>query len=356
VKLLTNSRMKTFRSCQRKHFYSYTKRYRPLKVAEALYFGTMLHKIWAQYWELRRCGWDEEYRLLKAVEALPVDMDPYLRAKAIAMVAAYTSLWDRIAVKVLAVEIEFQMPLINPETGAASRTWRLGGKLDVIVEWLDENVFPHRRGQMAILEHKSTSEDLSPGSVYHQKLTMDGQVSQYFAGSRVLGPQFGFEQADFLVYDVSAKPAIRPYEATPIDKRKYKKDTGELYANQRDRDETPDEFAARCAEVIKNNLDKYFAKSEIVRLERDAEEFRFDVWTMASNIRESERTGVAPRNPDACFQYHGRCPYFSVCASGASLDDKTQFRIADQENEELSPAVKPIIIPDGPVSEMEMPF
>ena len=36
---------------------------------------------------------------------------------------------------ILAVEVEFRMPLVNPQTRTASRSFDLAGKLDLLARW-----------------------------------------------------------------------------------------------------------------------------------------------------------------------------------------------------------------------------
>ena len=48
------------------------------------------------------------------------------------MLVGYAARWGK-PTGVIAVEKQFRMQLINPETGAASRTFMLGGKVDAIV-------------------------------------------------------------------------------------------------------------------------------------------------------------------------------------------------------------------------------
>ena len=59
--------------------------------------------------------------------------DPYKYAKEAAMIVGYHARWPA-PTGVIAVEKEWQMELVNPETGAASRTFRLGGRVDALVE------------------------------------------------------------------------------------------------------------------------------------------------------------------------------------------------------------------------------
>ncbi len=50
------------------------------------------------------------------------------------MVTGYHARWAGAGVKFLWVEKEWKMPLVNPDTGAASRSFCLGGKTDGLVE------------------------------------------------------------------------------------------------------------------------------------------------------------------------------------------------------------------------------
>ena len=254
---------------------------------------------------------------LDAASLLPAGWDPYVRARAEAMLAGYDAFWTLEGFEALEVERSFRLPLINPESGHPSRTWELGGTVDGIVRGAD--------GRVWVLEHKTTSEDAGPGSAYRRRLAMDGQVSQYIEGAAALG----YEVAGVL-YDVLVKPDLRPLRATPPEQRKYTRPTKadptpRLYAAQRDRDETPAEYGARVVDAIVAAPHRYFARLEVVRLEHEREDWRFDVWQLAEQMRASARTGRAPKNPDACFRYGTPCAFFDACTGASSLDDPTRF-------------------------------
>jgi hypothetical protein len=70
--------------------------------------------------------------LVAALGALETT-DPFIRAKEGAMLIGYAARW-RAPKGFIAIESTFRVPLINPETGAASRTFSLGGRVDAIVE------------------------------------------------------------------------------------------------------------------------------------------------------------------------------------------------------------------------------
>ncbi len=242
---------------------------------------------------------------------------------------------------VLAVEREFRAPLVNPETNAPSRTFDLGGKLDVVVE---------HQGLTKLIEHKTTSEDIAAGSDYWKRLTIDPQISTYFAG----GKASGYDIAE-CIYDVLGKPGLRPGQVPLTDEFGVKivldasgervrtqrgqwrqtGDSAQGYALQT-RDETPDEFRARLTEHVAENPDRYYQRGSVVRLEQEEADAAHDAWATARLIRDADLAGRWPRNPDACVRFGRTCTFFDVCTGTASLDDATRFKRVAHVHQELS--------------------
>lgn len=213
------------------------------------------------------------------------------------------------------------------------------------------------------VEHKSSGSDISPQSDYWKALYLDTQITAYQTGTRSLG----FEPVGTL-YDVTAKIKAKPYLATPVAEREYtaeksrackeckkktptpgphvevlENDDGStrevscvdgriitaaprLYADMRERDETPDEYRARIAADIAANPDKYYQRGTIVRLQQEEIDGANDTWALAKQIRDSQLENRWPRNPDACRNYNRYCPYWIVCTGQASINDTTKFR------------------------------
>jgi hypothetical protein len=316
--LLTASRLRDARACQRLHKLRYIDGYVPLEEVGVLRFGTLIHRALEAWWNAPKAS-----RLDNALDALASEpSDPFDLARARALIIGYHERWHREDLEPLAVEGEFRVPLINPETGAASLTWQLGGKFDVIVRDVGNRVI--------LMEHKTTSEAIAPGSDYWKRLRLDGQLSIYFQGARASG----FDVAACL-YDVIGKPGIRPHRATPVESRKYKAD-GTLYANQRATDEAPEEFEARLIESIAEDPSRYYARGEIVRLDSEMDEAMFDAWTTAQQLRAAEVVKRFPRNPDACVRYGRTCQFFGVCTGEASIEDELLFRRVSNVHPELS--------------------
>lgn len=183
---------------------------------------------------------------------------------------------------------------------------------------------------LLIGERKTTKQDIDPGSDYWPRLTLDPQVSCYLDWARGIGIH-----ADGVLYDVLRVPNLKPLQATPPEARKYTKKTGELYANQRETDETPEEYGARCLAAISENPEKYYQRRVLVRFDKELQAAQFDNWHTASSMRESRRLNVYPRNPDNCKQYNRTCDYFSVCSGTADIDDPLLFERRAKLHEEL---------------------
>lgn len=322
--LLTNSRAKSFRRCARHHLHAYVEGYRPIERAAPLTFGTWFHVMLEAWWRSTSDHLGSALATLEAPESYA--LDPFDRVRLQELLLGYDARWGDEPLLVERVEVQFAAELRNPQSGHSSRTWQLGGKIDAIAT---------RDGLPWLVEHKTTSEDISPGSTYWRKLRLDTQVSTYFIGAASIG-----YDVEGCIYDVIRKPKLAPLEATPVERRKYKAD-GTLYAAQRDRAETPEEYRQRYREHVGQHLLELFVRGDVVRVERDLEDSAFDLWQTARLIREAELAGRHPRNPDSCFQWSRPCEFFDVCTGAARLDDATRFRKAETPNEELENADSP---------------
>lgn len=321
--LITASRAKCARLCARKHHLEYVQGYRPVETSEDLAFGTIVHEALAAWWCHAVPGIDVEQRLVAAQAALEAtDLDPYVKVRALTMITGYHARWKDEPYTAVAVEQGFSGPLINPDTGAKSMVWQLAGKVDVIVA--------DAEGRKWLMEHKTSSEDLTPGGTYWRRLRMDTQVSVYFDGAALLG-----HEVVGCIYDVLAKHKQRPLKATPEDARKFTKD-GRLYANQRASDETPEEYCARLVEAVTAAPSDFYSRIEVPRTDAELADARRDLWQQAQRLREDERLGRAPRNPDACMAYGRECAFLDVCAGMGSLDDPSKFRRLTMVHPELA--------------------
>ena len=288
--LLTNSRLSVWRACPRKHYIRYELGLRPEVTGFALRVGSAFHAAL----EAQDKGLDPAAAIEERVES------PYDLALVAAMFQAHTTRYAATPTETVASERAFELPLLNPETGAPTPSFRFAGVIDRIVRLPD--------GRLALMENKTTSRDFAPGSEYWMRLHMDSQLSLYIIAARALGYAI-----DTILYDVTRRPALRPLKATPPEKRSYKKD-GTLYAAQRDRDETPEEYAGRVAASIAENPNDHFARIEIARLDQDIEDAARDLWEEQIAIRSMQKSNAWWRNPGACYDGSGfSCEYLSIC-------------------------------------------
>lgn len=195
------------------------------------------------------------------------------------------------------VEVEFAAPLLDPDTMIESDDWYLRGKIDALA-------IDHATGELLIVEHKTSSADISPGSDYWRRLRLDSQISMYYDGARSLG----YEPTG-IVYDVLAKPNLRLGGPT----------------KKRAQAETLEEFRERFSATIAENPNAIYARSRLVRFDAEIDEARRDVWATARQLDQAMRLNEYPRNPGACSKYGSMCEFFPVCSGEATLDDTTLF-------------------------------
>lgn len=302
--LLPNSAQKTARSCLRKYSLRYRQGYRAVSDSDDLALGTLCHTGMEHLWH---GSWD----LAVAVGAMrAAGADPFVLAKAEAMVTGYHAQWsdslDRY--EVIAIEAEFQAPLVNPATGLPSRTFALAGKLDGLIR-------ERSTGRVLVLEHKTSSEDISTGSIYWRRLLMDGQISTYFEGARALG-----HEPDGCLYDVLGKPKQRPLEVN----------------KSRTIPETAEQYRDRLVEAIAAAPGAFYQRNEVPRLARELAEAAADRWQLATLLRDAARTDRYPRNPDACMAYGRCCEFFDCCSTGMDPSEHPGLARSERAHPELT--------------------
>lgn len=366
--VLTSSRMSCYRTCQRKHWYAYTLGVRPEGIAHYFRLGHAFHLGL----DLRSQGMEKSDAIAGAVATYENYPDwakteeqkhEWLieRETVMRLLLGYWWYWERAEIRpdlrvdeIIETEGSFRLPIRNPETGASSRTFDVAGKRDKIVRLGD--------GRVAVMEHKTTGDDLSPTSSYWKKLNIDQQISLYMLAAK----EQGFEVSTVL-YDAVRKPGIKPREIPVLDENGLKividpatgermfkvniKKNGEPGAGHGEpyqsanaekgwivqtRIETPTEFGDRLTDDIAAFPEWYFARKEIPRLEMDLEEFKLELWQMSQQIRESQDKGRAFRNTSACL-LRGECQYLGICHQGIDIAAglPAGFRQTDTLHEEL---------------------
>ncbi len=329
---LTNSSITTFRRCPREYYFAYVLLKKSRKKSHALMFGSLFHAGLNAWWLVTDVP--QSARFFVAIEALrrhasEHDIEAVDLVKAECLMAGYTARWGDEPYETIAVEKRFAVP-VHVSRGD---DYDLCGSIDALVrDGYGSSFAPHHN-----VESKTTSADISAGSDYWRRvIALDSQVSTYNAAAK----EMGFDIRD-TIYDVTRKPEIAPLKATPEESKKYTKPTKaepvpRLYANQRENDETLDEYRARLTEDIIARPEWYFARQTIVRLDHDDAEHAKDIAQTAAMVRFAEEHDSWPRSPNACERFHQMCPFFDVCAGESSIDDGTRYENKTAKHEELS--------------------
>lgn len=344
TQLWTSSRLRVLRECPRRHKLRYVDGLTTPSTAE-MRFGTVGHAALEAYLRAWQAG-DLEERLGAAL-VLADELPEFDRAKLRLLLVAYHERWGGEDWEILAVEVEFRYYLGDHE---------IGGKIDAII-------CERATGRVYVLEHKFTGSDTSIGGPYWERLALDTQVSIYIDGAAMLGHEIAG-----CIYDVIKRPEHEQKLATPEAARKYtagkgckkcggsakagaiergcgflrvafassvesptcdacagtgwkldkdgKPEAPRLHANQRELDETIEEFEERLLDVIAERPDDFLQRGVIVRLEDELPAMRLDLieWIALAEL------GVAPRNDSACARAGRLCSFFELCAGRANQD------------------------------------
>jgi hypothetical protein len=241
---------------------------------------------------------------------------------------------------VIASEQSWNLRLINPETQAPSTVFDIAGKMDGIIRLLD--------GRLAVLEHKTVSEDLTLESDYWRRLQLDPQITLYVHAARRLG-----HDVATVLYDCLRKPTIKPTSVAVCDdlgakivldqygnrvktERGQWRQTGDKekgYVLQQ-RDMSPEEWSEKLTADIGERPDYYFCRREIPRLDSDIEECVSELWDLQKTIRQAmnDERWYKTVSRDTC----PFCPYFGLCSSRFNPDDGTPdgfMRLTDKNPE-----------------------
>lgn len=310
---LTHSQLACFRACPRRHQLRYEFGLRPMRQDLPLRIGSGFAR-----------AVEADAKGLDVVEAMGDGLaDPYDLALVAAMFATHRQRWEGQSLAHVHAELDFDVPLRNPATGASTPVFTLAGKIDRIVRLAD--------GRLAIMEYKTTSRDFASGSDYWLRLHLDMQLSIYLIAARALGID-----VSTILYDVTRRPSLRPSQIALLDEEGSKIVVGPDGARVKTKDgkkwresgdaalgyyvvqtrvETPDEFSARVTAKMAAEPDQHFARIEIARVDDDLADAQAEIWAQQLALREAQRSSRWYRNPEACFGLNTRCEFADVCSS-----------------------------------------
>lgn len=344
LQILTQSSLATYRRCPRQYFYRYELGLARERTVQPLRFGSAFHLGL----ELRAQGEAEAIeRAVAGYDVTPAWADPtdwrVERETVRALLAGYFWRYPADELEIVATESNWQVPLTNPETGAPSRSYALAGKIDKIVRLPD--------GRLAVLEYKTTGEDISDASDYWPRLRCDAQISAYVYAARRRG-----HDVQTVLYDVTRKPEISPRQIPITDDAGFKivldREGNRVFnKNGKPREsasaendwslltsrEAPEAFGERLLADIGQRPDFYFARREIPRLESDLAEFAEEAWQQGQQLHQARRRGLWFRNVGPMTCRH--CPFKDVCLQGVQVDPARPpagFTISENKHPELN--------------------
>jgi hypothetical protein len=344
IQLLTNSRAECFKACRRRCFWSYECAIRRDTDAKPLRMGTAYH-IGLDF---LKTGYTIEealaaVRLYYACTPTNFDQREWeLECDTVAaLVTGYEWRWKNAPLNWVASEQSFQVPLVNPATGAKSRLFEFAGKADGIIKLED--------GRLAVGEHKLLGNDIGLDSDLWRRLQLDGQISGYVFGGR----RVGF-QVSTVLYDCARKPTIKPNPIAITDdlgakivldksgervrtERGQWRQTGDAakgYTLQT-RDMTPTEWCTKLLDDIGEQPDFYFARVEIPRLDSDIAEWSDELWQLQKSLRDAQVHNRFFKT--VSFSTCPFCAYWPLCTMRYQPGDPLPqgFKIVENVNSEL---------------------
>jgi hypothetical protein len=235
--------------------------------------------------------------------------------------------------EVLGVELEFRAPLVNPETGAASRTFQRAGKVDVVVR--------DATGRKLLVEHKTSARTSALDRASGRACAWAARPQDTSEAPRRSGTTSTASSTTWRRSPSCGRSRRRRSRSASTRTREDGQaanvpSRARLYANQRETDETVDEYRDRVRAAIAEDPEKYFQRGLVVRLEDNLAEADGELWQLGQTLREHHRLQLAPRNTDACQRYGSTCTYFAICAGEASADDDRQYRRLHWPHPELT--------------------
>jgi hypothetical protein len=234
-------------------------------------------------------GKQPDYKLLKPAER--------------ALVKGYAIRWQDYPLKIEKIDVAFKVRM---------------GSAEVVGEMDSVGV---RRGvqRTEIMETKTTSKDIGPGSDYWRQITnVDPQSTIYLFAAKELGI------ADpWLTWDVMRKPELR-----------------------QKKDEADDDFESRVLEDISERFHYYYQRAQIVRSDEEHQAAVRDINGTLHLMQVTRMLPEAPRNVDACFTFHRPCDFLPVCSGSHSIEDPTLYK--DKEKREHKPQITNVEIPAPP--------
>lgn len=322
----TYSMWSLFRNCRKACEYRYGIGLTPREKDPNLSFGSLIHEC-LQLWH----GCRDLAAVLDLIDRACAGRSADESARrdwhlARAMMTGYAACYPREEFTVVALEQTFEGPIVNPATGAASRSFVLAGKVDGIVQIGAEHY---------ILEHKTAS---TIDADYLERLWTDFQIAIY---SHYVEHALGIPITG-VIYNVLGKARLQQGKGET--EEDYQARRAELIAKsksgtttaKRKIPESDEDYQARLTEKY---ADLTMFHRETLYLSHDRFEIlRAELWELTQAFLDARRRGVFYQNTSFCFNYNRPCAYFPICRSNGNPNVIDNFYTITPPHEELRAA------------------
>lgn len=268
-----------------------------------------------------------------AIPAAADESSQVVVAKCRGLIRGYDARWKNSGYVTLCAERILFAPLVNPETSAKSRTFDVGGKLDVIATYEGRNV---------LIDHKTSSQDIAdPDSPYWRQLVVEGQPSHYGILGWANGCKF-----ESTIWDVIRRPSISPKKLTKaeiasvVSTGRYFGDAVDdatclLFSQSATDRETLSMYESRLAhDCTHERPDWYFQRRPIPRVDHELIEYAGQLWDISQDIISTRQHNRHHKNSGACMLYGTPCKYLGIC-SGHDTPDSGNWREKSHTHAEL---------------------
>ncbi|MHB9037062.1 MAG: PD-(D/E)XK nuclease family protein [Armatimonadota bacterium] len=304
----TYSMWNLFRNCRKACEWRYIKELVPMSRDHALSFGILIHTC-LEMWH----GGSSLESVLDFIDAsLPKHSQDDSRRSdwhlARAMMIGYVVRYPSEDFEIIALEKIFEGRIVNPATGASSRSFTIAGKVDGIVRMRDT-------GEYYLLEHRTTSQ---LDGDYLERLWTDLQVSLY---AHYIEQTLGICISG-VIYNMLVKAKLQQgkgetqaeFEARRAELLSKSK-TGKTSATRK-LPESDESFQGR---LLAKYAEPGMFHREMLRLSHNQlDAMKTDLWELTQQFLHSRRRDMFWRNTSYCFANHRTCPYFSLCSSNGS--------------------------------------
>ncbi len=302
----TYSMWSLFRNCRKAFEWRYLQELVPLERDRNLALGTVIHQSLEVWHSTRQLD-----AVLDAVDRAYPSRNQEADQKrdwhlATAMMRGYAARYAEEEFEVVALEKTFAGKIVNPATGASSRSFTLAGKVDGVVRIGDEHY---------LLEHKTASQ---LGGDYLERLWTDFQIVLY---SRYIEQTLGIRLAGVL-YNVLLKARLSQGHGET--EAEYEARRAALVAKSKTGRTTAKRKLPESDEAFQKRLAIKYAEPEMFHRERlylsrdRFEELQAELWELTQAYLEARRRGVFYQNTAFCFHYRRPCAYLPLCQSGGS--------------------------------------